>query len=140
MAGVGQFYKNRGTGGNTKQVVVPSGTSAQRPDHPTVGGSRFNTTTGTLEVFNGIEFESIATVGLADVIVDSFTGDFSTTVFGSMTKRVATATDIIVFVGGVYQKPGTHYTVADSYDITFTTAPPAGVEINILHNLNSTQV
>ena len=138
MAGVGQFYKNRGTGGNAKQVVVPSGTSAERPDNPAVGGSRFNTTSGKLEVFNGVSYDTLSIAGLANVIVDTFTGDGSTVVFGSMTNAVDDATDILVFIGGVFQAPTTTYTVDGSYDITFTSSPPLGVEISVIHNLNST--
>jgi hypothetical protein len=124
----------------TESVIIPSGTSAQRPSSPTIGATRFNTTSGNLEVFNGTSFDTIALEGLTNVVVDSFVGDASTTVFGSLTNQIDNETDVLVFVGGVFQIPETNYTVDGSYDITFTTAPPAGVPINIVQNLNTTTV
>jgi len=136
---IGQFLKNRRTG-NSRQVVIPSGPGSDRPDEPIFGSFRFNTTAGTLEVFDGSAFKLLAIEGLTNVVVDDFTGDGSTVVFGSMTNAVTSATDILVFVGGVYQIPTTNYTVDGSYDVTFTTAVPNNVPINIVHNLNSTAV
>lgn len=136
---IGNFVKNKRTG-SSKSVVIPSGTSADRPDVPIFGSFRFNTTSGSLEVFNGSAFDTIAIEGLSSVVVDDFTGDGSTVVFGSMTNAVSNATDILVFVGGVYQIPNTNYTVDGSFDVTFTTAVPNNVLINIVHNLNSTVV
>ena len=138
---IGQFIKNRRTG-NSRQVVIPSGPASDRPEIgvPIFGSFRFNTTAGSLEVFNGSEWKYLALAGLVDVAVDSFIGDYSTTVFGSMTNQVNNSTDILVFVGGVYQIPETNYTVDGSYDITFVTAPPNNVPINIIHNLNSTVI
>lgn len=42
-------YADSATGG----MVLPSGTTAQRPASPITGQMRFNTTTGSVEVFNG---------------------------------------------------------------------------------------
>ena len=123
-----------------ESIVLPSGTSAQRPSDPSIGATRFNTTSGNLEVFNGTSFESLAVEGLVDLVVDTFTGDGSTTVFGSMTNAISDADYIMVFIEGVYQTPTTNYTVDGSYDITFTSAPPNGATINVIHNLNATQV
>ena len=138
---IGQFIKNRRTG-NSRQVVIPSGPASDRPEIgvPIFGSFRFNTTAGKLEVFNGTVWNFVGIEGLSNVTVDNFVGDYSTTVFGSMTNAVDRAEDILVFVGGVYQIPDTNYTVDGSYDITFVTAPPTDVPINIVHNLNSTAV
>ncbi len=138
---IGNFTKNRRTG-NSRQVVIPSGPASDRPSTgvPIFGSFRFNTTVGNLEVFDGTQWNYLALAGLTNVEVDTFTGDGSTTVFGSMTNAVDNETDILVFVGGVYQIPSTNYTVDGSYDITFTAAPPNNVPVNIIHNLNSTVV
>ena len=136
---IGNFYKNRRTG-NSRQVVIPSSASSDRPDQPIFGSFRYNTTVGTLEVFNGTSWVYLAIEGLVGISVDAFTGDGSTTIFGSMTNQVDNETDILVFVGGVYQIPTTNYTVDGSYDITFTAAPPNNVPVNVIHNLNSTVV
>jgi hypothetical protein len=42
-------YANSTTGG----LYLPVGTTAQRPASPATGQMRFNTTTGSVEVFNG---------------------------------------------------------------------------------------
>jgi len=123
-----------------RSLILPVGTAAQRPVTPEVGATRFNTTSGSLEVYNGLVWDTMALSGMVDVYVDSFTGDGSTTVFGSLTNQVDNATDILVFIGGVYQIPTTNYTVDGSYDITFVTAPPDGVSINVIQNFNSTTV
>jgi class 3 adenylate cyclase len=136
---VGRYLKNVRTG-NDRSVVVPAGTSAERPAEPIFGSFRFNISTGRLEVYNGSAFDQLSIAGLTNVIVDEFIGDGSTVVFGSLTNRVDNETDILVFIGGVYQIPSTNYTNDGSYDITFTTAPPGGVTINVLHNINSTAV
>lgn len=136
---IGNSFKNRRVG-TYKAVVIPSGTAATRPDSPVFGSFRFNTTAGNMEVFNGTSWVYMALEGLTGVAVDSFTGDGSTTVFGSMTNTVDSETDILVFIGGVYQIPTTNYTVDSSSDITFIAAPPNGVTINVIHNLNSTVV
>jgi hypothetical protein len=57
-----------------------------------------------------------------------------------MTNAVDRETDILVFVGGVYQIPDTNYTVDGSYDITFAAAIANNVPINVIHNMNSTVI
>jgi hypothetical protein len=42
-------YADSATGG----LFLPVGTTAQRPASPATGQMRFNTTTGSVEVFNG---------------------------------------------------------------------------------------
>jgi hypothetical protein len=42
-------YANSATGG----LFLPSGTTAQRPASPVTGQIRFNTTTSSVEVYNG---------------------------------------------------------------------------------------
>ena len=42
-------YADSATGG----LYLPSGTTAQRPASPATGQMRFNTTTGSVETFNG---------------------------------------------------------------------------------------
>ena len=88
--------------------------------------------------------------------VDKFQGDGTTTVFGggsgntidgstaaTLSVTPTDATDMAIFVGGVYQIPDTNYTYnAGSGQITFGSAPPAnnGVDsghiIAVIHNLH----
>jgi len=46
------------------------------------------------------------------------------------------STQIIVFVGNIYQIPEENYTVSGTV-ITFSSAPPSGLPINIIHSGNS---
>jgi single-stranded DNA-binding protein len=50
-----------------------------------------------------------------------------------MSIAESVAQNIIVFVGSIYQDPATSYTVDGGYDITFTSAPPNTVPINVIH-------
>lgn len=129
---MGYFVKNRRLQSGSSGVVLPSGSTAQRPDYPTFGLIRYNTDSGFVEYFNGTVFVSLATGGAVNYTVDSFTGTGSQTVF-TMSISVSDPTQIIVFVGSIYQQPTTTYTVDGGYDITFTSAPPSGVPINVIH-------
>lgn len=130
---MGYFVKNRRLESGSTSVVIPGGSSAMRPAAPVFGQFRFNTDLGLLEFFNGTVFLPLSSAGSISYTVDGFTGDGSTTVF-TMSEVESTADQIIVFVGSIYQIPVTNYTVDGSFDITFTSAPPNGVPINVIHS------
>lgn len=130
---MGYFVKNRRLESGSTSVVIPGGSSAMRPAAPVFGQFRFNTDLGLLEFFNGTVFLPLSSAGSIAYTVDGFTGDGSTTVF-TMSEVESTADQIIVFVGSIYQIPVTNYTVDGSFDITFTSAPPNGVPINVIHS------
>lgn len=129
---MGYFLKNRQFQSGSSGMVIPTGSSATRPDSPVFGLMRYNTDLGLIEFFNGSIFQSLATSGGVNYTVDTFTGTGSQTVF-TMSTTVADAEEIIVFVGSLYQIPVTNYTVDGGYDITFESAPPDGVPINVIH-------
>ena len=130
---MGNWVKNRRLESGSTSVVMPSGSSATRPDAPTVGQYRFNTDLALIEFFNGLVFIPIAVGGGIEYTVDSFIGDGSTAIF-TMTQTESSAQQIIVFVGSIYQLPGIDYTVDGGYDITFSSAPPDGLTaINVIH-------
>ena len=132
---MGYFVKNRQLQSGSTGVVLPSGSAAQRPDAPTFGMIRFNTTSGFCEFYNGSMWQNFGTGGTIAYTVDDFTGDGSTTVF-TMSIAESDATQIMVFVGSIYQDPATAYTVDGGLDITFTSAPPVGIPINVIHSTN----
>jgi len=129
---MGYFVKNRQLQSGSTGVVVPTGSSATRPDNPVFGLIRYNTDAGKLEFFNGTIFQYLAISGSINYVVDEFTGDGTTTVF-TMSIAVSTASQITVFVGSLYQIPITNYTVNGGFDITFISAPPLDVPINVIH-------
>jgi hypothetical protein len=132
---MGNFLKNRRLLSGSSGVVLPTGSSATRPDNALFGMIRFNTDTGFCEFFNGTIWQNMGVGGIINYTVDDFTGDGSTTVF-TMSVAESTATQIIVFVGSIYQEPTIAYTVDGGYDITFTSAPPNTVPINVIHTAN----
>jgi len=132
---MGTFLKNRRFQSGSSGMVIPTGSSATRPDAPVFGLMRYNTDIGLIEYFNGSIFQSLSTSGGINYTVDTFTGTGSQTVF-TMSETVSNAEDIIVFVGSLYQLPVTNYTVDGGYDITFESAPPDGVPVNVIHSSN----
>lgn len=127
-------------GNNSSSAVrIPVGDATERPDIPDFGQIRFNTDIAKVEYYNGTVWSTVAKQGNVDIVVDTFTGNGSTTVY-TMSKVISNPENILVFVGNIYQIPTTNYTVAGNYDITFTSAPPNTTPINIIHNLGSTVV
>lgn len=132
---MGYFVKNRGLQSGSSGVVLPAGGTALRPLAPRPGLIRFNTDVPGVEFFNGVEFVQIAGAGSFSYVVDTFTGDGSTTVF-TMTKTESSSTQMIVFVGSIYQTPVVAYTVDGGFDITFTSAPPENEPISVIHYIS----
>jgi len=129
---MGYFVKNRQLQSGSSGVVLPAGSSALRPVSPVFGLIRYNTDLAAVEFFDGTQFVALAAAGAIDYTVDSFTGTGAQTVF-TMSVQESLATQIIVFVGSIYQTPVTAYTVDGGFDITFTSAPPSGEPISVIH-------
>ena len=150
---MGRFVKNRVLDNGALTVQIPDVTTEQRPAGVN-GDIIFNKTTSTYQVFNGDNWYNISEASREKtLVVDRFQGDGTTTVFGngsgssiddssSATLSVIPdeATDMLVFVGGIVQVPGTNYTYSGG-QITFGSAPPGndgitnGHVISIIHNL-----
>jgi len=129
---MGYYVKNRRLQSGSTGVVLPTGSSETRPEYPTFGMIRYNTDVGLVEFFNGSVWNTLSTGGSVSYTVDDFTGNGVQTLF-TMTIAEDVAENIIVFVGSIYQDPATSYTVDGGYDITFTSAPPNTVPINVIH-------
>jgi hypothetical protein len=133
---MGNFLKNRQLQSGSSGVVLPTGSSATRPDAPAFGMIRYNTDVGFCEFYNGSIWQNLGIGGIIAYTVDEFTGTGSQTVF-TMSLAESSATQIIVFVGSIYQDPATAYTVNGGFDITFTSAPPNTVPISVIHTRNN---
>jgi hypothetical protein len=129
---MGYFVKNRRLQSGSSGVVLPTGSAAQRPDSPNFGMIRYNTDSGLVEFYNGSIWSTLSTGGSITYTVDDFTGNGVQTVF-TMSVAESSVTQLIVFVGSIYQDPATAYTVNGGFDITFTSAPPNTVPINVIH-------
>jgi hypothetical protein len=131
---MGYYLKNRRLQSGSSGVVIPTGSTSQRPDTPTFGLIRFNTDTGFCEFFNGTIFQNMGVGGTVSFDVITDTGDGSTVDF-TLNFEYSDPTQLIVFVGSIYQEPTVAYTVS-SFTLTFTSAPATGIPINIIQTQN----
>ena len=135
-------------------VEIPSVTTTSRPTGAN-GKIIFNATTSTYQAYNGAQWYNISEASREkSLTVDKFQGDGSTTVFGdglgntldgstmaTLSVVPTDATDMVIFVGGVYQIPTTNYTYSGGR-ITFGSPIPAndgvsnGHIVTIIHNLH----
>ena len=135
---MGTSLKTRIIPSGSTATVLPHGTTANRPSNPVFGAFRYNTSTGTLEFFNGSIYKTVASTGEANITVDSFTGNGSATSF-TLSTTVSAADQTIVFVSNIYQQPTGVYTITGGgNDITFSAAPENGEAINVIHGLGNT--
>tara|TARA_R110001592_G_scaffold120458_1_gene324730 strand:+ start:28 stop:438 length:411 start_codon:yes stop_codon:yes gene_type:complete len=135
---MGTFLKNRELQSGESGVVVPGGSTAERPNNPVFGVFRYNTSTNTMEFFNGTVYQTIANSGEANITVDAFTGDGSTLTF-TLGTAASAADQVMVFVSNIYQQPtGVYSITGGGNDITFTAAPLAAEPINVIHGLGNT--
>lgn len=153
---MGRFVKNIELAPGAITTEIPKVSTANRPAGQD-GQLIFNTTTQTYQGYIGSQWFNISSsAGEKTLTVDKFQGDGTTTVFGggsgntidgstaaTLSVVPTDATDMAIFVGGVYQIPDTNYTYnSGSGQITFGSAPPAnnGVDsghiIAVIHNLH----
>jgi hypothetical protein len=150
---MGRLVKNPKINPGALAVQIPTVTTGQRPTGIN-GDIIYNSTTGTFQAYdNGWANISTGNSAPGTITIDNFQGDGTTTVFGNgsgnmddstaaqLSFSVTDPTDILVFIGGVYQIPTVNYTVGGN-TITFGSAPSAndGASndhiITIIHGLN----
>ena len=112
----------------TTSVILPKGTTGQRPTGDEVEGMiRYNSTNHTYEFWDGDEWINVAG-NFTTIVADSFSGDGTTLAY--TLSLPATSASIIVSINGVVQIPGTAYGVSGT-TLTFTEAPQIGDEIDV---------
>jgi len=151
---MGRYVKNRQIAPGSVTVETPTTTTAQRPAGQD-GQIIFNSTTQTFQGYIGSQWYNISSAaGEKTLTIDKFQGDGTTVVFGNgsgntldgstaatLSVSPSSSSDMVVFVGGVYQVPETNYTLSGG-QITFGSAPPAndgatnGHIITVIHNLH----
>ena len=148
---------------STNVMLVPKGTTGQRPTSPSTGHLRYNTTTNQLESYQGVSAgwrevrfkEPNQDPGITQQNLGN--GDATETVFGPLASGdtnypvPAAAQNILVLVENVFQLSTTNYTLeqsvsgnlsgpnspyADGYYIKFTSAPDLAKPITVLHNFD----
>jgi|TARA_B110000495_G_C22830128_1_gene484366 hypothetical protein len=134
-------------------ISIPTVATTGRPDGIN-GQILFNKTTSTIQAYVGSQWYNISSAAAEKtILVDKFQGDGSTTVFGAgsgntldgstlatLTSTPTDATDMVIFVGGIYQIPATNYTYSGG-QITFGSPIPAndgssnGHIVTVIQNL-----
>ena len=140
---MGRFLKNDKLRTAGYGAVMPYGPTSLRPLNPIPGDFRFNTDTNLVEVYYASVWNSLSKIGQVNITKDTFTGDSATLSF-TMTQMpanyAASPTDdnkVIVSVGNVLQNPTVQYQL-NGNQITFTSEPPFGQTIVVLHGFAST--
>jgi len=110
---------------NTGSLKVAAGTTGQREGSPAAGMFRYNTTEGKFEGYS-TEWGEIGG-GAADLKLNSFTGNGSTTAYTLSSSPVEDNT--LVYIDGVYQNK-TVYSIVDNV-LTFSEAPATSAAIEI---------
>jgi hypothetical protein len=123
-------------------TVMPTGSTSLRPYAPVDGEFRFNTDNNLVEVYYSNQWNTLTREGPVVITKDTFTGTSLQTQF-TMSKSYAVEANnlqnnkVIVVVGNVFQNPTVAYGVSGSI-LTFTSAPPFGQTIIVLHGYAST--
>ena len=124
-------------GSSTESLILPTGTTAQRPGTGVAGMFRYNSTTSKFEYYNGSAWAG-ATTEFTIVRSETATGDGSTVAFTGLNASLTTA-GCMVMINGVVQLPTTAYAIAGT-TITFTAAPANGDKIEIREFITTTSV
>jgi hypothetical protein len=151
---MGRFVKNPKLDNGALSIGIPQVTTSQRPTGQN-GEIIYNTTTSTYQTFIGSQWYNVSTAaGTKTITIDRFQGDGTTVTFGggsgntldgstaaNLSFSVNDSSDILVFIGGIYQTPETNYTVSGN-QITFG-SPPDSLDgngnvnvITIIHGIN----
>ena len=110
----------------TNSILAPVGNTAQRPTG-VAGMVRFNTTTSSLEFYDGTQWQSTGTI-FTVVQSQTFNGDGTTVNF--TINSGYTTVSCLVSINGILQVPVTAYAVAGT-TLTFTEAPAVGDLIEV---------
>lgn len=134
---MGRYAKNRELRSASYSIRLPVGYNSLGPNDPVDGLIRYNATLEKLEVYLKNKWRPFTTGSVIEYpYKDTFYGDGVARSFGPMRFQYAAGNELFVFVyvGNVFQNPGVAYLI-DGYTITFSSTPPLGQPIVILHGL-----
>ena len=121
---------------SVKSMMMPVGTTAQRPLTGVAGMLRFNSTVTALEFYDGSDWQN-AQGSFTVIDSETFSGDDSTVAF--TLSDTQTTASCIVSINGVVQLPTTAYSVSGT-TLTFTEAPATGDAIEVRKLTTTTTV
>ena len=120
----------------TNSMIIPVGSTAQRPATPVTGMLRYNSTQGVIEYYTANTWTTAGTT-FTVITADSFTGNGVQTVYTLSTASTTAAT--IVAINGVVQIPTTAYAVSGT-TLTFTEAPATSDIIDVRELTTTTTI
>jgi hypothetical protein len=127
-------------------ILLPKGSTAERPSNPENGHIRYNTDNQDFEAYsNGswrtIRYEEPFPSGIVQQNLGN--GDAIKTLFGVLNPIPVAPQNILVFVENVFQISNTNYDIVQNppgeptgWYIEFTSPPDAGKPITVLHNFD----
>jgi hypothetical protein len=138
---MGRYLKNTELRSGSYSIRAPYGYSAIGHTSPVTGLFRLNGDTGKLEYYSGTAWRILAIEGASTIVKDTYTGDGSATQFGPMSVAYTAGqeTQLLVFIGNVFQNPAVAFTVAGT-NINFTSPPNNLQPVVVLHGYASTVV
>jgi len=113
--------------GTTGSAVMPVGTTAQRDASPAVGYTRVNTTSGTLEWWDGTIWTSANGGDAYDLEVTTATA--GQTVITTASSFVVGSHTLMVYLNGLLVNKTSDYTETTTNSFTFNTGLTAGDEV-----------
>ena len=136
-------------GGETG-IVVPLGTTAQRPIFPENGVMRYNTDLEAFEIYADGAWGEVRKKEPTEIVQQNLgNGDASETIFGPLVNgdinfpAPSSARNLLVFIENVFQIATTNYTLiqnpagkAEGWYISFSSAPDVGKPVTVLHNFD----
>ena len=136
-------------GGETG-IVVPIGSTSERPVFAEPGMIRYNTDVDAFEMYSSGNWGEIRKKEPTEIVQQNLgNGDGNETVFGPLVNGDANfpvpsaARNILVFVENVFQIATTNYTLVQNpagkpagYYISFSSAPDVGKPVTVLHNFD----
>jgi len=108
-------------------IILPVGTSAQRPSTPLDGMLRFNDDDDKVEVYDGTDWVQVGS-SAGEISTQAFAADGSTVAF--TLNSAADSATVMVTLNGVVQEPTIAYSVSGT-TLTFVEAPAVGDRIEV---------
>ena len=146
---MGRYLKNTQLEGGSYAVQLPIGSASIGPDSPVNAQIRFNQTNNKIEFYYNGAWNQVAKIGQVPITTDTFT-----TIDGGVTNdfimtnaprnySAGEEASVLVFIGGVQQRPVEHYTFSaypgsDHIYLNPSAVGDAGQTVLVIYNLNST--
>lgn len=136
---------------STNVLLIPKGTTDQRPLNPANGHMRYNTTTNEFEFYQSSQWRKVSYKEPSSINQQTFAGNGIEVNFGPLDSgdtdypypALTSPQSILVYIDTVYQIPTTNYILVDDplgYPngryIQFSEAVPNTMNVTVLHGFD----